>query len=247
MSPNIEASRKVRKPWSVCLLGLAALLPSGCITSPAWENGATPVAKQTLMNACPNGMIDDLEDGDAQGLKIDNRGGYWYTYVDKFGSTIVPKKFMPEAGGPPGSKLAAHIKGQIAANGDWPYAGVGLALSNPKAGTDVAKAAGIRFWGKGPGRIHFELPDANTDPSGDRCKDCYNHFGVYLALEAEWNRYTIPFDRFAQDSGWGDRAAAVAEKELIAIQWKFASYGQPYDLWFDNVELVGCDLAQELP
>jgi hypothetical protein len=247
MSPNIERSSKVFGPTSACLLGLVALLSSGCITSPAWENGATPVAKQTVMNACPNGMIDDLEDGDEQTLKIENRGGYWFTYVDKFGTTIEQRKFKPEPGGPPGSKMAAHIKGQIASAGDYPYAGVGLALANPKAGYDVSKAAGIRFWNKGPGRIRFELPDANTDPSGDRCKDCYNHFGVYLALEPEWKRYTIPFDKFAQDPGWGDRAPAVDEKEMIGVQFKFGSFGQPYDLWFDNIELVGCDLAQESP
>jgi hypothetical protein len=247
MSPNIELSSKALRPSSVCLLGVVALVASGCITSPAWENGATPVAKKTEMNSCPNGMLDDLEDGDTQSLKIENRGGYWYNYVDKFGTTIEPKKFVPEPGGPPGSKLAAHIKGQVAAAGDYPYAGVGFSITNPKSGFDISQAAGIRFWAKGPGRIHVELPDANTDPSGDRCKDCYNHFGVYLALEPEWNRYTIPFERFAQDPGWGDRAPAVSEKELIAIQWKFGSFGQPYDLWFDNIELVGCDLPQESP
>ena len=61
------------------------------------------------MNACPNGMLDDLEDGDEQTLKTDNRGGYWFTYVDKFGPTIEPKKFKPEVGGPPGSKLSSEV------------------------------------------------------------------------------------------------------------------------------------------
>lgn len=244
MSANIE-----RKLGHFAWILLAMASASGCITSPAWENGITPVAKKTEMNSCPNGMLDDLEDGDEQTLKTDNRGGYWFTYVDKFGSTIEPKKFKPEPGGPPNTtgKLAAHMKGQVASNGDYPYAGLGFAIANPKAGYDVSKAAGIRFWAKGPGRVHVELPDVNTDPSGDRCKDCYNHFGIYLALEPEWNRYTIPFDKFAQDPGWGDRAPAVSEKEMIGVQWKFGSYGQPYDIWFDDIELVGCDLPEGSP
>ncbi len=241
--PNFTSTPRVISLASVALsLGLI-----GCITSPPWEHGDTPIAKQAQMNPCPDGLLDDLEDGDGQIAKLGERGGYWFTYADKFGSTIEPKKFAPEPGGPAGSKLAARMKGKVAENGDFPYVGMGFNFTNPKGLYDASKAAGVRFWAKGPGRVHMELPDANTTPEGDRCSDCYNDFGVFLALEPEWNRYTIPFDRFQQKPGWGDRAPAVAEHELYALEWQFDTYGAEYELWFDNVELVGCDLPEEQP
>ena len=36
------------------------------------------------------GMVDDVKDGNNQNLPVDNRGGYWYTFVDKVGSTVTP-------------------------------------------------------------------------------------------------------------------------------------------------------------
>src|SRR5262245_17688957 len=39
---------------------------------------------------CAGGRLDDGEDGNNQILAMGGRGGYWYTYADKAGSTIVP-------------------------------------------------------------------------------------------------------------------------------------------------------------
>src|SRR5579862_5232688 len=77
----------------------------GCITSPPSEFGSTAVAKADKLGACPQGMIDDLEDHDSQILKVEDREGYWFTSADPEGSTIFPKgDFKPDPSGVNGSK-----------------------------------------------------------------------------------------------------------------------------------------------
>lgn len=214
---------------------------SACITSPPSEFGATPIAKKEHLGRCPDGLIDDLEDNDPQIAKKEGREGYWFTFADTKGSTIFPKgEFKAEPGGPDGSHLAAHMHGTITASGKDPYVGMGFSFLNPKGSYDGTKYKGISFWAKGPGKVRFEVPDVNTQPEGDRCSDCYNNFGVELYLDDQWKRYTVPFERIAQQSGWGDQTGAVAVKELYGVQWQFKTAGANYDIWIDDIEFVGC-------
>ena len=91
---------------------------TGCITSPVWEYGPTADAKQEKLSRCPMGLIDDAEDNDNQVIKSEGREGYWFTFVDTEGSTILPKgDFVMSPGGPPGSKYAARAHGHLAASG----------------------------------------------------------------------------------------------------------------------------------
>ncbi len=221
---------------------IAPTLLTGCITSSPWEHGSTALAKATRMEACPNGLLDNAEDGDNQIVKVGGRDGYWFSFADALGTTIDPKgQFVMAQAGPPGSKHAARVKGTLAKSGDSLYAGLGFAFTNPKSPFDISKAKGFRFWAKGPGRIRFKAPDVNTAPEGDRCSDCYNDFGVDIYLQPDWQRYTVPFDKMTQQPGWGDRAPALEVKSVIAIQWQFSTPGADYDIWVDNIELVGCD------
>ena len=221
-----------------CLLGAVA---AGCITSPASEYGATPIAKKEHLGRCPEGLIDDLEDGDNQVVKKEGREGYWFTFADTFGSTISPKgEFKLAEGGPDASKHAAHMTGHISTNGPFPYVGMGFSFLNPKGSYDASKYKGVSFWAKGPGKVRLEVLDANTQPEGDRCTSCYNNFGVELFLSDKWTRYTVPFERLAQQSGWGDQTGEVSVKELFGIQWQFRTAGSDFDIWFDDIEFVGC-------
>ena len=129
---------------------------------------------------------------------------------------------------------------EMAPAGDSLYVGVGFGLTNPKTPFDLSKAKGISFWAKGPGRVRFKAPDINTEPSGDRCTDCYNDFGVDIYLTDQWVRYTVPFEKMNQQPGWGDRAPALSSNAVIAVQWQFSTANTEYDIWFDNIELVGC-------
>lgn len=225
-------------------LGLA-LVVSGCITSPVWQYGDTKEAKEVRLSSCRDGLLDDGEDGNTQISVTDGRDGYWFAFVDHWGSTMEPRKrFAPAQGGIPGSKHAFRIHGKLASTGDSLYAGIGFAFSSPKIPFDISHAKGIRFWAKGPGRIRFKIPDRNTDPQGDRCTDCYNDFGVDIYLQDEWIRYTVPFDKMSQQDGWGDRAPALDPEGAMVVQWQFGTPGAEYDLWVDQIELVGCSEAE---
>jgi endoglucanase len=225
--------------WTV-----SPLLCLGCITSPVWEYGATADAKKAELGTCPNGLIDDGEDGNNQVIETAGRDGYWFTFVDEWGSTIEPKgEFKMTEGGREGSRYAARMTGKMAAAGDSIYSGMGFAFTNPKTPYDARPATGIRFWAKGPGKIRFKIPDVNTIPEGDRCTDCYNDFGVDLYLQDEWTRYTIPFDDLTQQPSWGDRAPEVQRDMLFAVQWQYNTAGAEYEIWVDDIELVGCESA----
>ena len=229
------------RPW---LVVLAPCILSGCITSPTWEYGDTAEAKQIKLGTCPQGLIDDGEDNDSQIIKVEGRDGYWFTFADTEGTTVKPKgDFVMDQGGPPGSdsKHAARMTGRVAASGKSLYVGLGFALRSPKGPYDASKYQGVSFWAKGPGRIRFKTPDVNTTPEGDRCSDCYNDFGVDLVLQDEWIRYTVPFDRMAQQPGWGDPAPEVAKDMLFAIQWQYGTPDTDFDIWVDNIEFVGCE------
>jgi endoglucanase len=190
--------------------------------------------------------LDDGEDNDNQIKKLGGRDGYWFSFADTWGTTIEPKgQFSFAPGGANGTKLAAHIKGRTASSGESIYAGMGFAFTNPKTPYNAGEAKGIRFWAKGPGRIRFKTPDVNTAPEGDRCTDCYNDFGVDIVLQNEWMRYTVPFDKLAQQPGWGDRAPEVSKDKLFAIQWQFSKPGTDYDIWIDEIEFVGCAEGRE--
>jgi endoglucanase len=231
--------------YGKCVVGLTApWLLVGCITSPVWDYGATADAKKASLDSCPNGMLDDGEDGNNQIIVTGGRDGYWFTFVDELGSTVEPKgDFKMTEGGREGSKYAARMTGKMAPAGDSLYAGMGFGLTNPKVPTDLSYAQGIRFWAKGPGKVRFKTPDINTEPSGDRCTDCYNDFGVDLFLQDDWVRYTVPFKDMQQQPGWGDRVPEVERTGIIAVQWQYNTPNTEYEIWVDDVEVVGCDSA----
>jgi endoglucanase len=218
------------------------LLCTGCITSPTGAYLVAEESSKLTFSECPGGLVEDGEDGDGQTIKHEGRGGYWFTFADALGSTISPKgPFQMAEGGPSGSKFAARMKGKIAATGDSVYVGMGFALSDPRGLYDASKYKGVTFWGKGPGKVRFKAPDVNTDPSGDRCDDCYNDFGVDIYFSDQWTRYTIPFEQLQQNPGWGDRAPEVAKDKLFALQWQFNTNDAEYDIWIDQVSFVGCE------
>lgn len=223
------------------LLCVAPFLLNACITSPVWEYGETKAAKEFDLPACENGLVDDGEDGNTQIIVADGRDGYWFSFLDTWGSKMEERRFkMSEGGFGEKSKFGANIKGTLVEKGDSVYAGMGFSFTNPKSPFDISKAKGIRFWAKGPGLIRFKITDRNTDPVGDRCSDCYNDFGVDLYLQDKWMRYTIPFAEMKQQDGWGDRAPALDTEGAFSVQWHFANAGESFDIWVDQIELVGC-------
>jgi endoglucanase len=202
--------------------------------------------------ACPKnvGVISDGENNSNQINDVEGRGGYWYTFVDDAGSSVVPEAgknggtFSMTAGGAKGTKYGAHITGNIAGGGTL-FAGVGLNFVDPKGQYDASKYQGISFWAKkGPGsatKVKLKVPDAATDPDGKICKECFNDFGMDLTLNDEWTQYTIPFTSMKQDKTWGSpHPDGIDKSKLYGIQFQFNEPNTSFDFWVDEIEFTGC-------
>jgi endoglucanase len=198
---------------------------------------------------CPKDyVIDDFQDGNNQILVQEGRKGYWYTFVDKVGTTITPPaghKFIMSPGGANGSLFSAHMMGKVSSSGDPQYAGEGFSFTNPKGPYDASKFKGVAFWAKvGPGSqkaVRLKVPDVNTDPDGKVCTECFNDFGVDLDLSETWTKYTVAFDKMSQMEGWGaPQKDKIDSSKLFGMQWQVNKAGQSYDLWVSDVSFVGC-------
>jgi len=214
---------------------------AGCLAG-----GANNASAAALRECGPDGAIDDFEDNNNQGAVLEGRGGYWYTYVDKEGSTVWPEAgdaggtFTPSEGGY-NSKYAANVKGHIS-NGSTVYGAMGMNFADPKGVYDASKYEGVTFWGKrGPTstpKVRVKLPDVNTDPEGGVCSACFNDFGVDLMFGDQWTRYVIPFRDMKQEAQWGDRKPHINSSKVFAIQWQTQAKGSEYDFWVDNVAFI---------
>jgi endoglucanase len=228
-----------------CALVCLGAQATSCITSRTGPYAAADVARALQLTSCPNAAIEDAEDGNNQVLKLEGRGGYWFTFKDEEGSTIEPagNGFKPTLGGANGSRYAALVSGRLAPSGYSVYAGVGFSIEANGKTYDASKYKGISFMARmnDTAIVRFKTPDVNTKPEGGRCKDCYNDFGVDLELTAQWAKYTILFSQMEQQRGWGDAAPGVATEALFAIQWQLAKKDLAYELWIDDVQFVGCE------
>ena len=202
--------------------------------------------------ACPKdvGLIADGENNSNQIADIQGRGGYWYTFVDDAGSSVVPEAgknggtFTMTPGGANGTKYAAHMSGTVG-GGNAVYVGMGFNFVDPKGQYDASKYKGITFWAKkGPGsadKVKLKVPDKSTDPDGKICKECFNDFGMDITLTDQWTQYTIPFTSMKQDKTWGSpHPDGVDPKTLYGVQFQFNQAGQAFDMWLDEIEFTGC-------
>jgi endoglucanase len=242
MNDRILPSQSARHALQLALACALCISASGCITSRTGAYLNADEAAAEKLGRCPDGLIEDLEDGDTQVNKTEGRNGYWFTFYDPAGSTISPSsKLLTDGGSTADSKMFAKASGKMATSGPSIYAGLGFNITDPKSPYDASKYRGIAFWAKGPGTVRFKTPDVNTEPGGDKCVDCYNDFGVDIYLSKDWTRYTIPFDKMKQQPGWGDPAPGVASDGLFAIQWQVGAKGADYEVSIDGVEFVGCN------
>jgi endoglucanase len=224
------------------------VMSAGCEDGPA-APGATSPAAATLKSCGPDGLIDDAEDNNNRVAAVSGRGGYWYTYTDKLGSTIAPAAggtFSMSPGGANGSKFAGNMKGKIAAADQPPlYLSIGMGMGLVDKGTyDASKYKGIAFWAKkGPGstsKVRLKIPDINTDPQGKVCTEaCFNHFGADLELTETWTKYTFAWADLHQLPGWGSPSpTAITESKLFGIQFQVNDPGADYDVWVDDLEFL---------
>ncbi len=162
----------------------------------------------------PSALIDDGEDGNNQNLPNDGRGGYWYTFKDKGTTTVEPTAgeeggtFAMSEGGHD-SQYAARYHGKIG-TGAIVFSGMGMNFIDPKGQYDASKYAGISFWAKkgadSTGKVRLKVPDANTDPDGGVCTECFNDFGAEHGPHDRLEAVQLPLQDHEAAAGLG-RAA----------------------------------------
>lgn len=192
----------------------------------------------------PDGTIDDFEDNNNQISVIGDRGGYWYTYADKVGSTIVPAQggtFTMAEGGHD-SKYAVNVKGKLAGE-SIVYAAMGLNFLDPKEPFDASKFDGITFYAKRApntsGKLVVKMPDGNTDPDGGICSACFNDYGATINVGEQWTRYVVPFADLRQEPDWGaPRKPHIDVKRIYAIHFEAKQPGADFDIWLDDLAFI---------
>jgi endoglucanase len=240
-------ARLRRLTFPLTLAAAAAIGTAGAGCTPF---GMRPVSDQpvTLKECGPDGVIDDLEDNNNQISVIAERGGYWYTYADKEGSTIWPVQgdqggtFTPVPGGANNSKFAVQMKGKLA-GASIVYAAMGLNFLDPKEPFNASKFEGITFFAKrspsSTSKLIVKIPDGNTDPDGQVCSDCFNDFGATINVGTEWQRYTLPFRDLKQEPHWGaPRKPHLNPSKVYAIHWEAKSSGSEFDFIVDDIAFV---------
>jgi endoglucanase len=228
----------------------SAAAPAEASPAPAGEAAAPagPVAMPAGFKDCgPTGMIDDGEDGNNQNLPVGDRGGYWYTFRDKKGTTIEPAAgedggtFAMSEGGH-GSAFAARFHGKIGTGAPL-FGGMGMNFVDPKAAYDASKYAGIMFWAKrgenSTPKVRLKVPDANTDPDGGACTECFNDFGGDLNLTTDWKLYIYPWKSMKQMPGWGNpRKPHVSPAKIYGVQFQVNVPSANYDIYVDDLRFI---------
>jgi hypothetical protein len=233
-------------------IAITIIAAPACYPVPAGGGAVAAVSggQSGGLSTCADGLVDDGEDGDHKIAEKAGRGGYWYTYLDKAGSTVTPPAgeaggtFAMSDGGDGASKKAARMSGTIA-KGNVVFAGMGFGFTDPKSAYDLSRYKAVRFKAKiGEGStplVRLKVPDGNTDPEGKACKECFNDFGAELTLTTSWQSYSIPLDSMRQQAGWGSpRPASIDAAHVYGLQWQANTPGAKFDVWVDDIELVGC-------
>jgi hypothetical protein len=193
-------------------------------------------------------MIDDLEDKDNGIAKVGGRSGYWYTYVDALGSTIVPKPdatgaapLLPGSTDCHGGMACIIISGTTGAADEvamkYPYAGVGFDFSNAKKPCVYNGGAytGIKFWARGDVEITIKVNESATADAmgGGTCTTgCSNGHGAKVALTPAWAQIDLPFATIMQDLTWGTQAA-FNKATFLSLQVQVPA-GGPFNVALDD-------------
>ena len=199
---------------------------------------------QTPTPAITPGLIDNMEDGDAQ----NQWGGYWYTYDDS-GTTaisyIVPRPEETFVMQGPGryvaerntyTAYAARMTGYVST---YPFpagiVGMGTVLRPSKAPVDLSTCYGIKFWVKGNGNDYY-MKIASAHPDFGTSK---NYYGIDFFTSGSWQQFNFFMSNLYQ-IGTGpvvDKAAALSMATEILFE---PMVGGDFELWIDELEVYDC-------
>jgi hypothetical protein len=247
-------------PLTVCLVVACAGDPPPHPSTPTPTPPPTPAAIDTSPIADPvakvpptcahgtkpaaTGLIDDLEDGNAQAAALDGRNGAWWIGKADHAKISIPAGAVkPSAGGSPGSKHGMHFAGTTDNADPW-GAAIGVNFLASGGFYDASKYAGVTFKIKASKPsldVRLKILDVNTHPDGGRCKkECFNAFGRELILGTEWRDVSLMWSELTQQSDWGDpRPPMIDAQKLKDIEWQIWP-GTEFDIWIDDVHFLEC-------
>ncbi|MBH53073.1 MAG: hypothetical protein CMI18_01865 [Opitutaceae bacterium] len=199
-------------------------------------------AKQfTVLAKGSEPMIDDLEDGDLNGLMADGRNWSWMQFDDTTDGiqylTIDQEQTAPGKG-----NSVLYVKG-----GNWKNTGAGLSAhlvgkASPKSmGVyDASQYAGLHFWVKAVGLSQLKLAmdttdTASKDEGGICLENCPGKFESVVSVGESWQQIKIPFTQFLLTKG--KHSIPLDPKNLKAIHFHLETTGD-YEVWLDEVSFL---------
>jgi hypothetical protein len=202
----------------------------------------------------PTAIIDDMEDGDSNILRVGRRNGGWWAGGDATpGGSIVPSGISSaEAipGGRCGSRYAMRVTGQGFT--DW---GALISMSlffgsvdgspDQLQPYDASARTGITFWARigdtSTNLVRLAISDEHARPEAGICvvdgppgTGCYDTFGVDLwRLGTTWTQYRVPFAGLTQRD-FGVKADHIDSKNLYTVEFTFGP-NAIFDFWVDDI------------
>lgn len=186
-------------------------------------------------------IVDDMEDGDLSGIRIEGREGDWTKYTaDESGELLVEVVEMDDAPGE-GSRVL-----RVSGSG-WEESGSRVLM--PLVGAEDGKELlhydasiydGIQLWVKTEGRSRLR-PSISTvyTVSADRgglCDGdsypCENFYRAKWTVKPGWNLMKIPFARFYQPGLPNDGSLDPSILKEIGFEMRD---GATYEFWIDDI------------
>lgn len=183
-------------------------------------------------------MIDDLEDGDLNGLKVDGRNWSWAQF-DDMTDGIQVLTIEKQSDGPRQGSNTLYIKG-----GGWQKIGAGVSASlvhkvSPRmyGYYDASIFSGISFWVKAQQlntlTVSIGSPETTHVNDGGRVTDPLpGNFSFSLSVSETWTQVKMPFDQFLLSRG--EHQLAVDPKRIKGIHFAFGT-SQDYKVWLDDL------------
>jgi hypothetical protein len=205
-------------------------------------------------------LIDSLESANGIVPSTTVPGGTWFEYDDgTSGATQLPAPngsgtLLPTGNSPVvthfiSSKYAMETHG----SGFTSYgAGIGFNMNDLASQTphrqvfDAGNYTGFIFFAKigstqtMPPQVRFNVPTAQTDPQGNICSSCNDHFGAWLSaplttVSTTWQEYVVPFSSLSQQH-FGT-PATWDPHQIYGCQWQVPE-GMTFDFWIDDIYFI---------
>jgi hypothetical protein len=209
----------------VLLTAFAAAVVTGCANN-------DPVMPRVPVALRPaQALVDDFESAPNQNQYL----GYWYTFVDPFGSAVVPAPNSTIAYASPGSPVTPGACFRFSGRFHEPsgidpaYAGFGCTLNSAGFPLDMLGFTGIEFSARsGVGsKVRLILKRQSVaQVNGD--------FGIDLTLPTDWARIRVPFSDLRQAGG--AQPVAFSVQDVTGLQWMPNKAEATFDFLIDDVK-----------